>query len=52
MSRETCQGKLASVNEALQFAVQSLDTLGRLADVKGNVKSTLDKVEVDAWKHS
>lgn len=42
----------------LRFNVQSLDTLGRLADVKGNVRSTLDKLKAcqrnqsrsGAWK--
>lgn len=29
----------------LRFNVQSLDTLGRLAEVKGNVRSTLDKLK-------
>ena len=29
----------------LRFTVQSLSTLGRLEDVKGNVRSTLDKLK-------
>ena len=29
----------------LRYNVQSLDTLGRLSDVKGNVRATLDKLK-------
>lgn len=32
-------------NSSVRFAVQSLDTLGRLGDVKGNMRSMLDKLK-------
>ena len=37
--------KVKEFYKQLRFNVQSLDTLGRLADVKGNVRSTLDKLK-------
>ena len=37
--------KIKEFYKQLRFNVQSLDTLGRLADVKGNVRSTLDKLK-------
>ena len=36
--------KVKEFYKELWFNVQSLDTLGRLRDVKGNVRSTLDKL--------
>ena len=52
--------KVKEFYKQLRFNVQSLDTLGRLADVKGNVRSTLDKLKGvkadlvrgnDGWKN-
>ena len=37
--------KIKEFYQQLLFNVQSLDTLGRLTDVKGNVRSTLDKLK-------
>ena len=37
--------KVKEFYKQLRFNVQSLDTLGRLADVKGNVRCTLDKLK-------
>ena len=37
--------KVKDFYKQLRFNVQSLDTLGRLADVKGNVRCTLDKLK-------
>ena len=39
----TSPTKVKKFYKELRFNVQSLETLGRLADVKGNVRSTLDK---------
>ena len=37
--------KVKEFYKQLHFNVQTLDTLGRLADVKGNVRCTLDKLK-------
>ena len=37
--------KIKEFYKQLRFTVQSLSTLGRLEDVKGNVRSTLDKLK-------
>ena len=37
--------KVKDFYKQLRFNVQSLDMLGRLADVKGNVRCTLDKLK-------
>ena len=37
--------KVKEFYKQLRFNVQSLDTLGRLADVKGNVRCTLDRLK-------
>ena len=37
--------KVKDINKQLNFNVQSLDTLGQLADAKGNVRCTLDKLK-------
>ena len=41
----TNRRKVKEFYKLLRFNVQSLNTLGRLADVKGNVRSTLDKLK-------
>ena len=41
----TSPTKVKEFYKQLRFNVQSLETLGRLADVKGNVRSTLDKLK-------
>lgn len=37
--------KVKEFYKQLRFNVQTLDTLGRLTDVKGNVRCTLDKLK-------
>lgn len=37
--------KIQDFYKQLRYNVQSLDTLGKLADVKGNVRATLDKLK-------